>query len=412
MASFRLFNNIVDEGHRAVIFDRFQGVKLDVIEERTHFMISWLHRPIIFDIRTRPRSVPSITEIKDYEERALPSIINESQFDTIELITQRTLISQCVCELLTERAAQFSLLLDDISITHLSFRLEFTSAVELKQVAQQDVEKQRFLVEKTEQSRQANVITAEGDVRAADLIGKALDEVGDGLIELRRIEAAGSIANQLSKSKNIVYLPHDPQMLLTLLVLCNDMKDSSTTEMMNFDNLFRCFILTQSFVRGWENPFHLQEIFTYRREKIAVPSQIATAHFQLVLSRDHRFGIDSIPIGICSILLETPYYGLRKPPDQSRSSLLYITDLHFMDMIRLFMDEFTSLYNYSCSVQSNISNAMFIACIHDGYVLRNVEETLIHFPQLSCLALPLLSISVSSTTSERVFSETGSVLES
>ncbi|CAF1466329.1 unnamed protein product, partial [Rotaria sordida] len=116
-------------------------------------------------------------------------------FDAIELITQRTLISQRVSELLTERAAQFGLLLDDISITHLSFRSEFTSAVELKQVAQQDVEKQRFLVEKTEQSRQANAIAEEGDARAADLIGKALDEAGNGLIELRRIEAAEGIAN-------------------------------------------------------------------------------------------------------------------------------------------------------------------------------------------------------------------------
>ncbi|CAF4241396.1 unnamed protein product, partial [Rotaria sordida] len=61
--SSRLFNNIgrigiglaivggvinsmlynVDGGHRAAIFDRFQGVKLDVTEEGTHFMISWLH---------------------------------------------------------------------------------------------------------------------------------------------------------------------------------------------------------------------------------------------------------------------------------------------------------------------------------------------------------------------------------
>ncbi|CAF1418917.1 unnamed protein product [Rotaria sordida] len=228
MASSRLFNNIgrigiglgigsgvinsmlynVDGGHRDVIFDRFQGVKLDVIEEGTHFMISWLHRPIIFDIRTRPRSLPSITEIKDlqtinitlrilYRPRAeiLPKIFckfgfkvccTKSQFDAIELITQRTLISQR---------------------THLSFRPEFTSAVELKQ---------RFLVEKTEQSRQANVIAAEGDARAADLIGKALDEVGDGLIELRQIEAAEGIANQLSKSRNIVYLPHGPQMLLNI----------------------------------------------------------------------------------------------------------------------------------------------------------------------------------------------------
>lgn len=40
----------------------------------------------------------------------------QAQFDAIELITQRTLISQRVSELLTERAAQFGLLLDDISI--------------------------------------------------------------------------------------------------------------------------------------------------------------------------------------------------------------------------------------------------------------------------------------------------------
>ncbi|CAF1627212.1 unnamed protein product [Rotaria sordida] len=229
---------LVDDGHRDVIFEHFQGVKLDVIEEGTHFMISWLHRPIIFDIRTRLRSVPSITEIKDlqtinitlrilYRPRAelLPKIFckfgfkiccTKSQFDAFELITQRTLISQRVSELLTERAAQFGLLLNDILITHLSFRPEFASAVELKQVAQQDVEKQRFLVEKTEQSRQANVIAAEGDARAADLIGKALDEVGDGLIELRRIEAAEGITNQLSKSRNSVYLPHGPQMLLNI----------------------------------------------------------------------------------------------------------------------------------------------------------------------------------------------------
>ncbi|CAF4192063.1 unnamed protein product, partial [Rotaria sordida] len=75
-----------------------------------------------------------------------------------------------------------------------------------------------------------------------------------------------------------------------------------------------------------------------------VPSQVATAHFQLVLSHDHRFGIDSIPIGICyaetgdhgSILLENPYYGLRKPQDQSRSSLLSVTNLYIMAILRGF----------------------------------------------------------------------------
>ncbi|CAF4188523.1 unnamed protein product, partial [Rotaria sordida] len=307
-----------------------------------------------------------------------------------------------------------------------------------------DVEKQRLLVEKTEHSRQANVIAAEGDVRAADLIGKTLDE-----IELRRIEAAEGIANQLSKSRNIVYLPHDPQILLNI-------------------------------TGGYQNYINarFRSPFANYLPHLAL-SQIATAHFQLVLSRDHRFGIDSIPIGICyagtgdhgfsrrrlftavplinqypigSILLENSYYGLRKPPDQSRSSLLYVTNLYIMgevlvletlmllhwcqkmkltsailhgfslgghmaslaftkwpdppsrqfyknkasqtfydylrernrskdsnkivlnlikDMMRLLIDEFISLYNYSRSVQPNISDAMFIACTHDGYVLRD-----------------------------------------
>ena len=44
---------------------------------------------------------------------------------------------------LTKRAEQFGLILDDISITHLTFGREFTLAVELKQVAQQEAEKAR-----------------------------------------------------------------------------------------------------------------------------------------------------------------------------------------------------------------------------------------------------------------------------
>ncbi|CAF4400322.1 unnamed protein product, partial [Rotaria sordida] len=40
-------------------------------------MISWLHRPIIFDIRTRPRSIPSITEIKDIKARREQSTSGE-----------------------------------------------------------------------------------------------------------------------------------------------------------------------------------------------------------------------------------------------------------------------------------------------------------------------------------------------
>lgn len=54
----------VDGGHRAVIFDRFRGVQTLTVGEGTHFIIPWVQRPIIFDIRSQPRSVPTITGSK------------------------------------------------------------------------------------------------------------------------------------------------------------------------------------------------------------------------------------------------------------------------------------------------------------------------------------------------------------
>jgi len=249
VANTALYN--VDGGERAVIFDRFSGIKQQVVGEGTHFLIPWVQRPIIFDIRSRPRNVPVITGSKDlqnvnitlrilfrpvpeqlphiytnlgvdFEERVLPSITNEvlkavvAQFDASDLITQRELASQKVSEDLTDRASQFGLILDDISITHLTFGKEFTHAVELKQVAQQEAERARFLVEKAEQSKKAAVISAEGDAQGASLLAKAFGDAGEALVELRKLEAAEDIAYQLSKSRNVVYLPQGQQTLLSL----------------------------------------------------------------------------------------------------------------------------------------------------------------------------------------------------
>ena len=57
----------VKGGSRAVIFDRVSGVKETVVNEGTHFLIPWLQKAIVFDVRTKPRNIATTTGSKDLQ---------------------------------------------------------------------------------------------------------------------------------------------------------------------------------------------------------------------------------------------------------------------------------------------------------------------------------------------------------
>lgn len=109
----------------------------------------------------------------DFDDRVLPSLGNEvlkavvAQYNAEELLSRRAEISQQIRHALIKRAGTFNLILDDVSITHLTFGREFAKAIEQKQVAQQEAERQSWVVERSDQERKAAVIRAEGEAEVS-----------------------------------------------------------------------------------------------------------------------------------------------------------------------------------------------------------------------------------------------------
>lgn len=242
---------VVQAGEGVVKWDRFRSVIPTPLEEGIHLRIPFIQKLYMYDIKIKPREISTRSGTKDqqqvniklrvlhrpkveslpwlfenwgmdYEEKIMPSIGNEilkavmAQFNAEELITKRHDVSKMIREKMKAKEQEFGMVFEDISLMDIKFGSEFMQAVESKQVAQQDVDRHKYIVLKSEQERQAAVVRAEGEAESAQLISDAIVKYGSGMIQLRRIEASREIARNLAGSGNVTYLPGGANMLMQL----------------------------------------------------------------------------------------------------------------------------------------------------------------------------------------------------
>lgn len=128
-----------------------------------------------------------------YKERVIDPTVQESlkvvtsRYTAEELIRKRADVKAEVEAEIIKRLDDYSIIVDPqgLSIVNFDFSPEFNKAIESKQVAQQEAEKQKYVLQQAELQKQTEIARAQGTAEAAKLNAEALKVSGGGLVIAR-----------------------------------------------------------------------------------------------------------------------------------------------------------------------------------------------------------------------------------
>jgi regulator of protease activity HflC (stomatin/prohibitin superfamily) len=208
---------IVPAGHRGVLLQ--WGAAVRSLDEGFHIVVPVMNQVVQLEVRTQKEESQATAASRDlqnvttslalnfrvdasrvvelyrdvgaeYKVRVIDPAVQESlktvtaNYTAEELIKSRPKVKAEVEEEITRRLSNYNLLVEPsgLSITNFAFSEEFNRAIEAKQVAQQQAEQQRYVLQKAELEKQTAVMIAQGKSEAAKLNAEALKVQGGSLV--------------------------------------------------------------------------------------------------------------------------------------------------------------------------------------------------------------------------------------
>ncbi len=216
---------VVDPGERAVIFNKLTGGLRVTPAEGFYFLVPFVETAIIYDVKVKTYTMSGVMfegEVKgddalqaltsdgqtvwldlsirfhpktekliylhkeigfDYVNKVVrPQVravsrLTISEFNVIEVYSEkRQAIQERISEKLKILFEKNYLILDEVLLRNVKFSPEFQKAIENKQIAQQEAQRMKYVLEQQEMEKKRKIIEAEGDAESIRIRGKALAE--------------------------------------------------------------------------------------------------------------------------------------------------------------------------------------------------------------------------------------------
>ncbi len=217
-----LYNSyaVIGAGERGVVFSKIGGVQERILDEGIRFKTPFIEDVIPVDVKIKKAETAATASTKDlqtvsstialnyhvdpgqvntvyqeigifFKERVIDPAVQEAvkavsaQYTAEELITRREVVKDEIKASLTQRLLNFNMIVDEFNIVDFAFSNNFNTAIEAKQMAEQQALKAQRDLERIRIEAEQKIASAEAEAESQRLQRATITPT---LLQLRAIE--------------------------------------------------------------------------------------------------------------------------------------------------------------------------------------------------------------------------------